>query len=144
MISKNNVNTVSCDGVSVAIFLYNKTIILDLAFLVSAKINKVLVSVISLDLRFGWWHLARPWLVRISHKPSNNCLKLTNSPKIIHFYRFRVTLKPIWTTWLSFPFNCRWLEITSTQKWVVFNPVLSIRIVLGSFYLLILFFLFFF
>ena len=53
MISKNNVNTVSCDGVSVAIFLYNKTIILDLTFLVSAKINKVLVSVISLDLRFG-------------------------------------------------------------------------------------------
>ena len=45
--------TVSCDGVSVAIFLYNKTIILDLAFVVSAKINKVLVSVISLDLRFG-------------------------------------------------------------------------------------------
>ena len=42
MISKNNVNSVPCDGVSVAIFLYNKTIILDLAFLIFAKINKVL------------------------------------------------------------------------------------------------------
>ena len=44
----------------------------------------------------------------------------------------------ICTTWPSFSFNCRQLFITSTTEyWSSFTPVLYIRIVLDSFYLLI-------
>ena len=45
----------------------------------------------------------------------------------------------ICTTWPSFSLNCRKLFITSIKKIGSFTPVLYIRIVLDSFYLLILF-----